>query len=404
MGCCASKPSGVIEAKDGREHPLFGAAGLPDQKHEQTSAGATPNDASFGRRSSVKKSGFACFLSHYKIEAATEARWLQQQLEEKLNQPVFLDSDDLQDLSKLQDHVRESKCILLLQTRSVLTRPWCISELLTAIDARVPIVGVSIASGQAPYDFAVASNYMTHLDTLLDAKTLSQLHALGVDVVEAAFKLSNTLPNIISVPLNMNESRSVLAARVGDIVAAMDRAALPVLPAERDGWLAERGNAAAPPLHGPAGAIEGVASHTSVTSTLRAVLPPEVPTLPESAISRPDLMSSLKKRVLNANQKQTPSAMPSAGKLPAPGDDARSITTVTAPARQKAGSRGLFGSLFGNTTAAAGMGGVGARPCPRPLPAPRPPLCCTHRSVACACRQDDDRRGARARRRGARRL
>ena len=63
MGCCASKPSGAIEAKDGREHPLFGAAGLPDQKHEQTSAGATPNDASFGRRSSVEKSGFACFLS-----------------------------------------------------------------------------------------------------------------------------------------------------------------------------------------------------------------------------------------------------------------------------------------------------------------------------------------------------
>ena len=34
-----------------------------------------------------------------------------------------LDSDDLLDLSKLQDHVRESKCLLLLQTCNVLTRP-----------------------------------------------------------------------------------------------------------------------------------------------------------------------------------------------------------------------------------------------------------------------------------------
>ena len=83
----------------------------------------------------LKKTGFACFLSHYKIEAATEARWLQRELEEALGERVFLDSDDLHDLSRLKDHVRESKCLLLLQTRSVLTRLWCLVELVTAIDA-----------------------------------------------------------------------------------------------------------------------------------------------------------------------------------------------------------------------------------------------------------------------------
>ena len=67
--------------------------------------------------------GFCCFLSHYKVEAATEARWLQEALEAHLEgERAFLDSDDLLDLSRLKDHVRESKCLLLLQTRSVLSR------------------------------------------------------------------------------------------------------------------------------------------------------------------------------------------------------------------------------------------------------------------------------------------
>ena len=59
---------------------------------------------------------FAGFLSHYKIEAATEARWLKEKLEDSLEASVFLDSDDLRDLSRLKDHVRDSKCIVLLQS------------------------------------------------------------------------------------------------------------------------------------------------------------------------------------------------------------------------------------------------------------------------------------------------
>ena len=79
----------------------------------------------------ASSTGFACFLSHFKVEAATEARWLQEALEPHLDgERAFLDSDDLLDLSRLKDHVRESKCLLLLQTRSVLTvrqPPPCVS-------------------------------------------------------------------------------------------------------------------------------------------------------------------------------------------------------------------------------------------------------------------------------------
>ena len=288
-----------------------------------------------------EKTGYACFLSHYKIEAATEARWLQRELEEAIKKKVFLDSDDLQDLSKLRDHVRESKCILLLQTKSVLTRLWCLIELVTAIDAGVPIVGVSITSGQAPYDFAAASSFMTHLDTMVDAETKAQLSVLGVDVVDATFKLANTLPNIISVPLNMNESRAVLSARIGDIVGAMGRAVVPTLP-DRDEWLAGRASAPAHPRHGPPGAKATLAS-----------LPPEVPTLPESTVTRPDLIAALKKRVLHQYAGAEAASY-------SPVADTMSVTTVTAPPKKEEAS--LMGFLTGglfNTTAAAGMGGVG---------------------------------------------
>ena len=55
---------------------------------------------------------FHAFLSHFKVEAATEARWLQEQLEEALGGRVFLDSDYLHDLTRLQDHVRESRVLV----------------------------------------------------------------------------------------------------------------------------------------------------------------------------------------------------------------------------------------------------------------------------------------------------
>ena len=225
--------------------------------------------------------------------------WLQQELEAVLGERCFLDSDDLMDLSRLQEHVRESNCILLLQTRSVLTRPWCLIELMTAIESRVPIVGVSITSGQSPYDFAESTHFMTHLDKLLDPDTRAKLLALGADTTDMAYLLANTLPNIISVPLNMNESRTVLSARVADIVRAMGRAALPVLP-DKDKWLASRDVLAEPPQHGPAnvpsppGASAAAAKHA-------APIPAEVPTLPESAVERPDIIAALKASVVDAS-------------------------------------------------------------------------------------------------------
>ena len=115
-----------------------------------------------------------------------------------LGRKCFLDSDDLRDLRLLQQArprpstaplprlsliasppiprgaaalcprtpplwqaVRESEVLLLVQSESVLTRPYCLLEMVTAIEARVPIVGVNLAGKPQAYDFANAANYLS---------------------------------------------------------------------------------------------------------------------------------------------------------------------------------------------------------------------------------------------------
>ena len=66
------------------------------------------------------------------------------ELEKLFQRKVFLDSDDLSDLRNLLQHVRDTKCLVLLQSRGVLTRPWVLMELYTALTSGVPIVALNV--------------------------------------------------------------------------------------------------------------------------------------------------------------------------------------------------------------------------------------------------------------------
>ena len=90
-----------------------------------------------------KRTTFAAFVSHAKADASMEARYLQEQLEKKLRKRCFLDSDDLRDLSQLTAHVLDSDGIVVVQSANVLSRPYCLLELYTAITRGVPVVGPS---------------------------------------------------------------------------------------------------------------------------------------------------------------------------------------------------------------------------------------------------------------------
>jgi hypothetical protein len=188
---------------------------------------------------------FAAFISHMKAEASMEARFVQAELEALLSRRVFLDSDDLRDLSQLTQHVRESEVLILVQSKSVLTRPYCLIELMAAFEENVPIVGLCLERHSFPYDFAASSSFLTHLDTALSTSNPGAEELLvehGIDMVGAAHELSSRLPNIISVRLDTCASKTILKATISDLVSAMAGARpAPLLrQSTRDEWLAQR--------------------------------------------------------------------------------------------------------------------------------------------------------------------
>ena len=119
--------------------------------------------------------------------------------------------------------MRAPQVLVLLQTAHVLTRPYCIVELLTAIDHGVPIVGVAVASPRPDerYDFEKAADFLRRLDTELERCTPGSARILAEhgypDLAAAGAKLHRVLPKVISLSLNFAASKRVLAAMKEDV-------------------------------------------------------------------------------------------------------------------------------------------------------------------------------------------
>ena len=150
------------------------------------------------------RTSYGAFLSHCKADAEGAARSMKEFLSLELQQPIFLDSDDLKSLATLQAHVCNSQVLVLLQTRHVLHRPYCLLELLTAVDNKVPIVGVNIATPRREdgYDFEAASQFLLELDSQLEAATPGATKILAEhgykDIGKAGAKLHAVLPKVAS--------------------------------------------------------------------------------------------------------------------------------------------------------------------------------------------------------------
>jgi len=85
---------------------------------------------------------FQYFLCHHKHGAGNFARLLKLHLlaHKHTQRKVFVDSDDLEDLSKLFSLVRnETERLILLGSRDVLRRSWCVGEVTVAMVNEVPI-------------------------------------------------------------------------------------------------------------------------------------------------------------------------------------------------------------------------------------------------------------------------
>ena len=126
-------------------------------------------------------------------------------LRKMLKAPIFLDSSVLFDLRQLiTEGVHKSDTLLLLATQGVLTRPWCLIELLETMRKRLPVVVVQMSNGGFKYE--EARHFVSNLETemqVINPTGLQLLHQLiGQDLTE--------LKDACMGVLDFNENRRAL--------------------------------------------------------------------------------------------------------------------------------------------------------------------------------------------------
>ena len=238
----------------------------------------------------------------------------------------------------------------------MLLRPWCILEIHAAVTAGIPIIAVSLR-GKA-YDFAHAQRTLTYLDTELEKYNPGASAILennNVSPLDAAYLLSNVIPNLISIEFDAAGSNNAIRASIDDMLQDIDR--LRTQPAaeivvSRARWVAQRGgtdfmaraaklknlSGGQPTTGGATEASDPTAAatqqwHDTVSALSKQPstaqyptpatqpamrLPPEVPELPKGYIVRESLLSGLKAQLL-IEQEPQPSAGRSARILAAQG-------------------------------------------------------------------------------------
>ena len=241
---------------------------------------------------------YAAFVSHYKREAALDARYVQEKLLKKLRQPVFIDSDHLHNLTNLEKYVRQSDVLVLVQTKSVLRRPYCLVELITACKHYVPIVGVCVSNGLNPYNHVEAEASLSDLEETLEPEAKAQVKALlrgnenEIDDLDEASWMLSCIPKIISVPIDFSASKGVLDATIVDLKDKIDTARCngPVKPPlTREEWERQKQQrrerstaaAAAAAAAAPVAAVPATAATTPAAATAAAAAaaapPPAAP-------------------------------------------------------------------------------------------------------------------------------
>jgi len=148
------------------------------------------------------------FLSHYKAEAGTEAALMRTELEQLIaahpelppfafDVPVFLDSDNLSDLEQLQEHVSNSHNVVLLLTQHVLTRPWVIVELATAVRKGVPVLPVNVHKEGDGFVFPTDTFYsQLRRGSVLDRGGMEVLDSCKVTLAEVEMAMRKVFKRI----------------------------------------------------------------------------------------------------------------------------------------------------------------------------------------------------------------
>jgi len=170
-----------------------------------------------------------CFLSHYKVEAGTEATLMHEALERMVREdynnvaahyvaPVFLDSANLKDLGELLEHVTSSHCLVVLLTPHLFQRPWCLAEIVTACRSNTPIVPVEIQRPGMKFEYPNEMFYRSLRNgSFLDVNSVALLQNQGMPMNDVETALRSVF-NFIALPFSPHKSANIREAELANIL------------------------------------------------------------------------------------------------------------------------------------------------------------------------------------------
>mmetsp|Transcript_15437 Transcript_15437/g.46354 ORF Transcript_15437/g.46354 Transcript_15437/m.46354 type:complete len:428 (+) Transcript_15437:5126-6409(+) len=150
-------------------------------------------------------------------------------LRKMLKVPVFLDSSALSDLRNLvTDGVHKSDTLVLLATKGVLTRPWCLIELLETYRKGIPVIVVKLSN--LGFEYTSARQFALNLKEEMEAINpagMSVLHQhIGPDLTELRDALllaleENERPSRGELVFDPHAGDSAMVATMKDVVERM---------------------------------------------------------------------------------------------------------------------------------------------------------------------------------------
>lgn len=177
----------------------------------------------------MKSDDHFIFLSHFKEESGTEAVLLQEALTDNIRSnkhhpardfksPVFLDSENLVDLTKLQKSLACSYNLVVLLTPGVFTRPWCLVELCQSVRNKANLLPVEIQRPGMHFVYPNAAFYeKLRTGALLDDAGWSLLQAESVDKEELEEAI-RAICKKIALPFSPHKSAGVRKAEMLNIL------------------------------------------------------------------------------------------------------------------------------------------------------------------------------------------
>ncbi|CAE8629313.1 unnamed protein product [Polarella glacialis] len=137
---------------------------------------------------------FQYFLCHQKAGAGAFARLLKCELSRMsaVKGKVFMDYDDLQDLTKLFGYVAfDTEHLIILGTKDILTRKWCMGEVTTGRLHKINTVVVALPDYEPPSETYV-QDYQVHVPDITELVA----HGISLAAVQETLRWMQDLPTI----------------------------------------------------------------------------------------------------------------------------------------------------------------------------------------------------------------